>query len=103
MVLLQMACCSDQVSKLESQCKGLEEAKYASEKELLNFRELAQKLEGKRSELEAELSRTEDALEKVGGERRGGANFCRGLGNEESSIYYSWRAAFRISSKKFSC
>lgn len=60
-----MTASDEKVTELESKCKHLEESKFESEKALIESRELVQKLESKKAELEAELHRTEDALEKV--------------------------------------
>ena len=55
----------EQVAGFEAKSKLLEESKFESEHELISSKELVQRLEGKRAELEAELQRTEDAFDKV--------------------------------------
>ncbi|KAF2354810.1 hypothetical protein FHG87_014436 [Trinorchestia longiramus] len=64
-LLQQVAEAAEQVAEFDARCKALEEAKFESDKELISSRELAQRLDSKRAELEGELNRTEDALDKV--------------------------------------
>ncbi|XP_069953846.1 centrosomal protein of 135 kDa isoform X2 [Cherax quadricarinatus] len=64
-LISQMMEASQKCDELEDSCRKLEEDKYNVEKELLTTRDLAQKLEMKRSQGEGEVARLTTSLEKV--------------------------------------
>nr|XP_045584865.1 centrosomal protein of 135 kDa-like isoform X2 [Procambarus clarkii] len=64
-LISQMMEASQKCDELEDSCRKLEEDKYNVEKELLTTRDLAQKLEMKRSQAEGEVARLNTSLEKV--------------------------------------
>ena len=56
---------SQKCDELEESCRKLEEEKYNIEKELINTRDLAQKLDMKKGQSEGEVARLTATLEQV--------------------------------------
>ncbi|XP_068231559.1 centrosomal protein of 135 kDa-like [Palaemon carinicauda] len=69
-IISQMMEASQKCDALEESCRKLEEAKYNVEKDLINTRELVQKLDMKKGQAEGEVARLTGTLEQVLSQKR---------------------------------
>ena len=62
---LQLTEMTQKVDELESVCHKLEEDKFAAENDLINSKDISQKLDNKKMEAESEIRRLTNTVDKV--------------------------------------